>query len=132
MKYLLDSTVVIDHVRGYRPGVDLLARLFATNAELFTCDVVTCESLSRGDADERQLALTLLDALEFVAVDPDAARWAGDQRRERIEAGARKPTVPDGLIAGLAWRLGATVVTRNARDFEPFGIPVLDYEPRLP
>ncbi len=131
MKYLLDSTVVIDHVRGYQPGVEVLARLFATSSDLYTCDVVTCESLSRGDAEEQQLARTLLDALEFVAVDPDAARWAGNQRRLQIETGARKPSVPDALIAGLAWRLGATVVTRNARDFEPLGISVLGYEPHL-
>jgi predicted nucleic acid-binding protein len=32
------------------------------------------------------------------------------------------------LIAGLAWRLGATVVTRNARDFEPLGVQVLGYD----
>jgi predicted nucleic acid-binding protein len=69
----------------------------------------------------------LLDALEYVAVDPEAARWAGDRRRERIEAGRGTVGVTDALIAGLAWRLGATVVTRNARDFEAFPVRVLAY-----
>ncbi len=78
------------------------------------------------------LIRSALDALEYVAVDPDGARWASDRRRERIEAGSRKPSVGDSLIAALAWRLDATVVTRNARDFEVFGIPVLGYGRALP
>jgi predicted nucleic acid-binding protein len=31
------------------------------------------------------------------------------------------------LIAAVAHSLGATVVTRNARDFEAFDVPVLGY-----
>jgi predicted nucleic acid-binding protein len=34
----------------------------------------------------------------------------------------------DALIAGAAWSLGATVVTRNPDDFERMGVPVLAYE----
>ena len=129
MKYLLDSTVLIDFGTGFPPGLEIMERLFRESTELYTCDVVTCESLSRGRAEELDLILSAIEALEYVAVDPAGARWAGDRRRERIEAGNRKPSVGDALIAGLAWRLGATVVTRNARDFEAFGIPVLGYGP---
>ncbi len=129
MRYLLDTTVLIDHINGFPPGTGILARLFEQSAELFTCDVVACESLSRGDAEERRLVRSLLDALEYVATGPDAARWAGERRRECIARGVRKPAVADALIAGLGWQLGATVVTRNARDFESFGLPVLGYDP---
>jgi predicted nucleic acid-binding protein len=132
MSYLLDTTVVIDHVRGYPPGTELVHWLFSTSGDLYTCDVVSCEALSRGDPEEQDAVRTFLDALEFVAVDPDAARWAGDRRRELLEREARKATVGDALIAGLAWRLGATVVTRNARDFQPLGVPVMGYDNPLP
>jgi predicted nucleic acid-binding protein len=125
--YVLDTTVIIDHVHGYQPGVAMLARLMEETGDLIVCDIVCCEALSRGDPHERRRVRALLDALEFVAVDPDGAHWAGERRRERLEAGARKPSVGDTLIAALAWRLGATVVTRNARDFAAFDIPVLDY-----
>jgi predicted nucleic acid-binding protein len=30
-------------------------------------------------------------------------------------------------VAAVAWRTGATIVTRNARDFEAYGVPVLAY-----
>lgn len=132
MTYVLDTTVIVDHVRGYAPGIEILARLFDGSASLVICDVVTCEALSRGDPDEQQYVRSLLDAFEYVAIDPDGARWAGDRRRERTEAGARKPSVGDTLIAAVAWRLGATVVTRNGRDFAAFDVPVLDYGTSLP
>jgi predicted nucleic acid-binding protein len=62
-----------------------------------------------------------------VALSPDDAAWAGDARRELIKEGRRKPSTADALIAALAHSLGATVVTRNTRDFEAFDIPVLGY-----
>jgi predicted nucleic acid-binding protein len=127
VRYVLDTTVLIDHILGYEPGSEIIRRLFEETGELFTCDVVTCEALSRGDAEEQRLVFTLLDALEYVATGPDAARWAGDRRRTSVEAGTRMPAVADALVASVAWQLGATIVTRNARDFEPFGLPVLAY-----
>jgi predicted nucleic acid-binding protein len=125
--YLLDTTVIIDFANGYPPGQRIVWELFERTAELATCEIVSCEALSRGTAEERAAVRALLDALEYIAVDPEAARWAGDRRRERIEAGRGKVSVTDALIAGLAWRLGATVVTRNARDFEAFPVRVLTH-----
>ena len=74
----------------------------------------------------------LLDALEYVALAPEGARWAGKQRRERRVSGRRAPSTTDALIAALAHSLGATVVTRNAQDFAAFDVQVLGYgEPAL-
>jgi predicted nucleic acid-binding protein len=127
MSYVLDTTVVIDHVEAYPPAVRLINRLFSETSELFTCDVVTCEALSKGAGDVLAARRTLLDALDYVALDPDGARWAGEQRRARRSSGQRAPSTTDALVAALAHRLGATVVTRNAKDFEPFDVPVLGY-----
>ena len=124
--YLLDSTVVIDCAIGYQPGLDVVRHLFAESAELYACEVVTCESLSRGGTEELRVIQALLDALEYVAADPDASERAAEHRRIAHESGA-KESLGDALIAGLAWRLDATVVTRNARDFRRLGVPVLEY-----
>lgn len=132
MKYLLDTTVIVDHARDHPPGVEILSRLFEETGDLYICDIVVAEAFSRGGPREQGAVEVLVSALEYVAIDPEGARWAGDQRRSRLEAGQRKPGIGDALIAALAWRLGATVVTRNARDFEPFGIPVLGYGAPLP
>jgi predicted nucleic acid-binding protein len=125
--YVFDSTVVIDYAIGYQPGEEIVERLFGETSELYVCDVVTCESLSKGVPEEMRFARSLLDALEFVAIAPEDARWAGDRRRMAMEAGRRKPSTTDALIAALAHSLNATVVTRNARDFEAFDVPVLGY-----
>ena len=124
--YVLDTTVLIDHSKGRRPGVEVLAKLFAETGELYTCDVVTSEAMSGGTDDERAYIGRLLDALEYLAIDPDGARWAGDKRRELRVAGIRCP-LGDALVAAVAWRMGATVVTRNPADFARFGVPVLGY-----
>jgi len=127
VQYLLDSTLLIDHANGDPAAIALLRRLFEEGHELYTCDVVTCEALSYGDSDDDIRYLeTLLDALEFVALGPTAARWAGAARRERHRAGGKR-AVADALIAGLAAELKATVVTRNLRDFERQGVPTLGY-----
>jgi len=127
VSYVLDTTVVIDHVDGYPPAIELVERLFSETGELYTCDVVTCEALSKGEGHVLRAKQTLLEALEFVALSPDGARWAGDRRRERILAGRGKPSTADALIAALANSLGAAVVTRNPKDFAAFDVPVLGY-----
>lgn len=125
MSYLLDTTVIIDHVGANRGALDLVRRLFEETGDLFTCDVITCEALSGGTQEQREDARVLLQALEYVAIDPEAARWAGARRLELGLTSRRG--VGDALIAATAWRIGATVVTRNGADFERFGVPVLEY-----
>jgi predicted nucleic acid-binding protein len=127
VSYVLDSTVIIDYCIGYPPGEEIMERLFGQPQDLYVCDVVNCETLSKGRSEELRLARSLLDALEYVALAPEGARWAGEQRRLRREAGQRAPGTTDALIAALAHSLGATVVTRNAKDFDLFDVPVLGY-----
>jgi predicted nucleic acid-binding protein len=127
VSYVLDSTVIIDYAIGYPPGEEIVRRLFEEGSDLYTCEVVTCETLSRGGETEVRAVAALLEALEFVALDPSGARWAGDKRRSTMESGGRKVSTTDALIAALAHRLGATVVTRNAADFQSFDVPVLGY-----
>jgi predicted nucleic acid-binding protein len=126
VRYLLDSTLFIDHANRDKPAAELLARLYSEPHELYTCDVVTCETLSQGDASHLRHLRALLDALEYIATSPEAARWAAASRLRRHRAGG-KLGLGDSLIAGVAAELGATVITRNRPDFERQGIEVLTY-----
>jgi predicted nucleic acid-binding protein len=121
---------LIDHAAG-RPGAVALARrLFDETADLFTCDAVVAEACSRGSEDELAAIGAMVGALEYVSTHPDAARWAGEARRRGGRTSPR--TLGDALIAGVAWWLGATVVTRNPDDFVRMGVPVLAYEADAP
>jgi len=126
MRYLLDSTLPIDHANRDEAAGKLLERLHSEPHELYTCDVVTCETLSQGDAGHLRHLRALLDALEYVATSPNAARWAAASRLRRHRAGG-KLGLGDSLIAGVAAELGATVITRNRPDFERQGVEVLSY-----
>ena len=126
MRYLLDTTLLIDHAVGDSRAIELLGQLFEDGHELFTCDVVSCEALSRGDADDLRHIATLLDALEYVSTSPSAARRAGGTRRERHAAGGKR-ALGDALIASVAAEIGAVIVTRNRRDFERVGVQILAY-----
>jgi predicted nucleic acid-binding protein len=126
MRYLLDTTLIIDHANGHEPAMRLLHRLYEEGGELFVCDVVVCEALSGGTDEHRVVISRLLGPLEYVATDPSAARAAGDARRERHRAGG-KLGLRDALIAAVAGGLDATIVTRNRPDFERWGAAVLTY-----
>jgi predicted nucleic acid-binding protein len=126
MRYVLDTTLLIDHSKG-RPGVaDLIASLFAESSDLYTCYVVVTEALTGGDDLQRATIESLIRALEYVSTTPDAAVWAADSRRRRGAFGAR--SLADAIIASVAWSMDATVVTRNPADFEVQGVRVLGYE----
>lgn len=104
----------------------VLAKLNADRSDLYTCDVVTCEVLSQGDAEHLAHLAALLDALEYVSTSPQAARRAAEARLRRHRNGG-KLGLGDALIGGIAVELGATIVTRNRPDFVRQGIAVLDY-----
>jgi predicted nucleic acid-binding protein len=125
VSYLFDTTVAIDWSLGY-PGVrKVVEACLAETGELYTCDVVTCEALSGGTEEELAVVRRFLWALEYVAIDPDGAARAGDLRRDAGRSG--RHSLGDALIAALAHRLGATIVTRNASDFAAYGVPVIAY-----
>lgn len=126
MRYLLDTTLLIDHAKG-RPGAAaLVASLFAEPNDLLTCDVVVAEALSGGDETQLLTIHALIRTLEYIATHPEAARWAGESRRRRSAAGPR--SLADAIIASVARFTDAVVVTRNPRDFEVQGVRVLTYE----
>ena len=48
MRFLLDTTVLIDHAQGRTGAAEVLDRLFSESHELIVCDVVVAEALSKG------------------------------------------------------------------------------------
>lgn len=123
--YLVDTTVLVDHVDEQFGAPAVLERLFTETGDIFVCDAVVAEATSKG-SDSQILAMgRLLPAFEYVSTSPAAARTAGDLRRGRAQTSHRR--LGDALVAAVALSLRATVVTRNPEDFEAYGVPVLAY-----
>jgi predicted nucleic acid-binding protein len=126
MRYLLDTTLLVDHLQGRPSAVALVRRLFSEPSDLLVCDAIVAETLSKGTDEEVAALGDMVDSLEYVATHPDAARWAGASRRRLRRTSSRR--LGDAIIAAVAWQQQAIVVTRNPRDFEIQGVPILGYD----
>jgi predicted nucleic acid-binding protein len=99
---LLDTDVLIDHIRGRRPiEVGGSAVSVVTRAELFA-----------GREREEPAVEALLGRLSEIEVTANIARRAGRIRR------STGLDVADALIAATALEHGMMVMTRNRRHFE--------------
>lgn len=114
--YLLDASFLIDHLRGVASATDRLRSVIEGGESAIVCDVSAAEVWS-GRVDEHAAIDALLRYLEFVQPGPETSRLAGTWRMEARGRG-RSLDLPDALIAASAFHLGATVLTRNVRDFE--------------
>lgn len=126
MRLVVDSTFLIDHLRGLPAATDRLAQIFEMGDDPIVTEVIVCEvRAGLRPENERDLA-ALLEPMEFVQPDPATATRAG---RWRAEARARGWTLSlaDALIAAAAASMDASVLTRNVRDFALTPVPVETY-----
>jgi predicted nucleic acid-binding protein len=126
MRLVLDSSFVIDHLRGERAAVARLRRIFEDGDEPIVTEIVVCEVRAGLLAADEPHLTALLEPLEFVQPGQETAmlagRWRSDLRRR-----GRTLALGDSLIAASAHHLGATVITRNVRDFLQTPVRVEDY-----
>ncbi len=113
---MLDTTVLIAHLRGDRDVTEGLLDLLATGHSLGTTCVNIAE-VERGlRPRERKRVQALMDRLTFFETTRDAATRAGLYQAEWARKG-RTIHTPDALIAGTARAHGAVLVTDNLDDF---------------
>lgn len=126
MRLLLDSTFLIDHLRGDAAAVKELARIFEYGDEPIVTEIVVSEVRAGLLPDAERHLTTLLEPMEFVQPDPGTAMRAGRWRAE-LRARGRALSLADALIAAAAASVGASVLTRNVRDFALTPVAVETY-----
>lgn len=119
--YLLDTGIVIRHLRGQRRIVQLL-RGFGALGRLSIATVTRLEVHAGMSPEEQYATQKLLSRFLTLDMDRDIADRAGDQVRENSLRG-RVLSIPDAIIAATAIGHGLTLITLNREDFE--GIPGL-------
>ena len=126
MRFLLDTTIAIDVLRNSKTAVDRFEQLFANGDTPYVTDVVVCELATGARPEDEPGLAAFIRAVEFVQPGPEVAtvagRWRGQARRRGVTI-----SVPDALTAATADALGATLITRNVRDFELLPVPVEGY-----
>jgi predicted nucleic acid-binding protein len=113
---LLDTTVLIDVLRGRRRAVERLTALRQHGDVPFTTPI-SVEEIHRGLRDtERAAAIRLFDGLRIAPIGRSEGVQAGDWRRDH-GAGGTTLAQADCLIAAVAVALGVPLATGNPKDF---------------
>ena len=108
-KFLLDSTILIDHLNGLRPATDWLSTLEPEEA-LIT--VITRAEVLVIAGDQWEAVSALLDEYRCLSIGPDEADLAaGIRNRFHVK-------LPDAFQAVLARENELTLVTRDVSDFK--------------
>jgi len=120
--YLLDTNV-LSETRKRQPAAGVADWIAATPPERMHVSVLTLGEIEQGIARVRgrgdlYQAAALEDRVLSVTL-PVAAAWGRQQYSQPLP-------VIDALIAATARVHGMTVVTRNVKDFELAGVPVLN------
>lgn len=131
MKFLLDTNVVSE-LRKSRPHRAVLAWLNATPTEDIAVSAIVLGELQGGaeitrkqdpvkEAELDRWIDRVAQLWQVIEIDAAIAReWA------RLVERRNRSLFEDALIAATARVHGLVIVTRNTRDFETFGVSVLD------
>jgi len=126
MRYFLDTTLVIDLLRGQPTARSRFAKLFEDGDLIYVNEIVVCEAAAGSHVFPNLELLGLLRPLEFIQPGPESALAAGRWRAEARRQG-RVLSLADSLIAAAAEAAGATILTRNLSDFSLTQVAVEGY-----
>jgi predicted nucleic acid-binding protein len=116
VSFILDTTVLIDVLRGHGRAVDWLLKL----EDVPACSEVTRVELLRGlRSHERRSVERLFQHLRWIAVDEAIARSAGEFGRA-LRGSHTGVGVADLIIAATAEQLEMPLATTNVRHFPMF------------
>lgn len=109
-RYLLDTTVIIDFLRGKERTVSLLKELAEEGSSLGCCPINIAEVYSGMREGEREVTEEFLESLEYHGLTKEIAKMAGEIRRRYLRKGVTIP-LPDAMIAATAIANGLILLT---------------------
>lgn len=119
MRVVLDTSVLVDHLRGDQRARDALATVKAEDGPATASVLTKAELLAGMRAEERADTRALMATIEWLDVDDDLAERAGALAARFIRSHPGIELV-DFVIAATAQRLDARLLTRNLKHFPMF------------
>ena len=117
---MVDTSILIDHLRGDARARQLLQRTTTRRERLIASVLTRAEVLAGSHARELDATRTLLATLEWIPVDVTIADRAGELANRYLSSHPGIDTV-DYVIAATSQVLGARLYTLNRKHF-----PMLD------
>jgi len=128
--YLLDTNVLIFHLRGER-GVPTLLNRWSQSHELYISVATRVEILAGMRPHEEKVTMHLLHSLTTISINPSIADQAGQMIYQHARQGFQV-SFPDALIAATALEHNLTLVTTNTKHFQMLGERVTALSEHLP
>ncbi len=127
MNYLLDTTVLIDALRGRNERKQLLAELVLSGHTLATSAMNIGEVFAGMRTGEEAKTELLLSNLEVYPITPAIARRGGGTKSEWARKG-KTFSLADMLVAATAMEHGLILMTDNHKDFRNIrGLTLYDF-----
>jgi len=121
--FLLDTSVIIDALNNKRDRAALLLGLVESGHLLDCCPINITEVYAGMRPNEAVATGEFLASLRYIPIEPEAARLAGELKREHARKGITL-NLGDAIIAAAAIHNELTLLTDNIRDFPMKGLSV--------
>jgi predicted nucleic acid-binding protein len=125
MKYLIDTDIIIDHLRGAERARAFLKQIKSEKAEILYSVITKAELYAGVRSKEEGNMAALLGSMKDVGIDGKIAAAAG-RYKNRYHA-SHGLLLPDALIAASAKHMGAVLVTLNKKHY-----PMKDITIKIP
>lgn len=120
---LIDSDVLIDHLRKEKRSLDFMGSELDAGSLLFISVISRTEILAGVRKGEEEAVATLFELLSPVDVDAVIADKAGEYLRRHAKSHA--VSIGDALIAATCHEMGLVLVTRNVKHYPMKDISVV-------
>ena len=124
MKLVVDTSILIDYLRGGKIGSELFDRIEKQNGELFIPTIVIFELFSGKSSDNHSVLIKITNFIHnFKRIDltEEIAIRAGKMYKQL----GKQIGPQDYIIAASALEIGGTVVTLNKKHFQNIpGLPL--------
>ena len=117
-KYLLDTTMIIDHLRGNKRVNSCLEEIGQQGDIVGCCCINIAETYTGMREKEKEKTDRFIESLYYFEVTKQTAKLAGQLRRRYIKKGETLSTA-DVIIVATAMNYDVTLLTKNVQHY-PF------------
>lgn len=123
-KYLLDTTIIIDHLRGDKKVNYYLERIGQRGDIAGCCCINIAETYAGMRKKEKEKTDRFIESLYYFEVTKEVAKLAGELRQKYFKKGKTLATT-DVIITATAIIYNLTLITKNVKHY-PFSELIIE------